>query len=332
PSAEPAASSAPPALAARDVQPADAGEPGIAPAPAANRRPEGQAAEAHADSTAALPASADAQRPSAEPAASSAPSASADAQRPPDEAAASPLLSQRFDPRALVLAYLLLSTSMLAGDSWLSVGVSALVAAAIVIPLRETVKPWRGAIRAYAGLLIVMSVVAGIGVSPLVFDADKTLETARKLLELLFIMLLGMPFLALITPLRLQRAIEQTFGWLGRFGVPVTPVALTVTMMFRFIPMLTEEWGRFALIAQARGKAAGKPGRLPVRMLASAVVPYLRSMIRMAEQMAAALEARGIGHPEARPTRGFKLIFGRADIAILSASLLASIILYAISL
>lgn len=236
--------------------------------------------------------------------------------------------SQQLDPRALVIAYLLLSSAMLAGSSWQHTIASAAAAFAILVPLRAALRPWRFAIRAYVVMLLIMSLVAGTAFFPLAFHADQAIATASKLFKLMLVMLLGMPFLALITPLRLQRAIEQTFGFLSRMGLRIMPVALTVTVMFRFIPLLADEWSRFALIAAARGKAAGRPGRLPMRMLLPSAVPYLRSILRLAEQLAEAMEARGIGHPEAHPTRGFKLAFKRTDWAVAIGALVVSAILF----
>ncbi|QAY65675.1 ATP-binding cassette domain-containing protein [Paenibacillus protaetiae] len=236
-------------------------------------------------------------------------------------------IAERFDPRTLVASLLLFSTALLTGNGWLTTAAGAAAVLAALVPLRAAVKPWLGVIRAYVLLVLIMGLIAGIHFMPLSFDMDRALSSVHQMVKLLLVMMLGMPFMSLMTPFRLQRAIEQTFGRLAWYGFPVTPIALTVTLMFRFIPLLSREWGRFTLIAHARGKHGGKPGSMPLKQIAPAFIPYLRSILRMAEQLADALEARGIGHPNARPTQGFKLAFTRQDGYLFAASAIASIIL-----
>ncbi|MFX3637090.1 MAG: energy-coupling factor transporter transmembrane protein EcfT [Candidatus Pristimantibacillus sp.] len=242
-------------------------------------------------------------------------------------APASPLAS-RFDPRALIIAYLLIASAILLQSSWGGIAAAAVIIAAALYPMRSQIRPWIKVIRAYIILIAVVTFIAGLHIQPLSFDYEQALQTAVRFSGLLLAMLLGLPLFALVTPLRVQRALEQTFGWLSRFHVPVASFALTVTLIFRFIPLLAEEWGRFAKIAHARGKAVTPAGSLPISMLPAAVIPYIRSLLRMAEQMADALEARGIGNPNVKPTRGFRLRFSRIDGLLMALSILASALLY----
>jgi energy-coupling factor transport system ATP-binding protein len=128
-----------------------------------------------------------------------------------------------------------------------------------------------------------------------------------------------MPLLGLVTPFRLQRALDQTFGWLTRFGVPVAAFTILISLIFRFIPLLMEEWGRFRRVAKARGKVASKG--LPLSQMKVMLMPYMRSILRLAENMADALEARGFGVQRKRPVYGFRLRPGRSDLWLLLAAL-----------
>uniref|UniRef100_UPI001C3FE33F energy-coupling factor transporter transmembrane component T n=1 Tax=Paenibacillus glycanilyticus TaxID=126569 RepID=UPI001C3FE33F len=239
-------------------------------------------------------------------------------------------LAARFDPRALIAAYLLLATTILLQHSWAGLAVAAALSLAVLIPLRAQIRPWMNAIRAYVIMTAVIAIISGVQFSPYSFDWEAALQTIQRFSGLLLVMILGLPLMGLVTPLRVQRSLEQTFGWLSRFNVPVMSIALTVTLIFRFIPLLAGEWERYVKIAHARGKVTTAAGSLPFRMLLPAMVPYIRSLLRMAEQMADALEARGIGHPLAKPTQGLRLKFSREDIVIVITAAAAAIILFLI--
>jgi energy-coupling factor transport system ATP-binding protein len=63
-------------------------------------------------------------------------------------------------------------------------------------------------------------------------------------------------------------------------------------------------------------------------MLHAILIPYVRSMLRMAEQMADALEARGFGYAKRKPVYGFRLRVGRSDVMLLCIAVLTSLILF----
>ncbi|MUT66439.1 ATP-binding cassette domain-containing protein [Paenibacillus sp. NEAU-GSW1] len=234
----------------------------------------------------------------------------------------------RFDPRAIIISYLLLATAILVQGSWIGIAAAAVVTMAVLLPLRAQTRPWSGVIRGYSIMIAVISLVSGFEWNPLGFNQANALTTLQRFSVLMFAMMLGLPMLGLVTPLRVQRAFEQTFGWLGRMKVPVRSFALIVTLIFRFIPLLSAEWQRFAAIAHARGKASSPAGKLPASMLLSALVPYIRSLLRIADQLADALEARGIGHPLNKPTRGLTLRFRAEDTLLVLGAGAASALLY----
>lgn len=228
---------------------------------------------------------------------------------------------QTFDPRAVVIAYLLLSAVLLMQNSLLQLAASSLVVAIVVAPFWPLIRHWVPVIRGYAVLTVILIAIGGLSLQPLMLEWDRMETAAIRLVQLLLIMVLGMPILGLMTPLRLQRALDQTFGWLSKLGVPVQAMTLLVTLIFRFIPLLMREWGRFAKLARARGKETKAAGGLPARKLFPMLIPYLRAMLRLAEEMAAALEARGYGRAGQAPVYGFKLKPGLADAWLLGAAI-----------
>lgn len=238
-----------------------------------------------------------------------------------------PLRSDRLDPRALVLVYLILAASILAQKTALELSLAAIVTMVLLMPLRALIWPWIRVIRAYLIMILIFCVMGGAGFDPLSFNWEKVWPIAIKFGKLLLIMLLGMPMLKLMTPYRLQRSIEQTLGWLDRLRVPIHSFALIVTLIFRFIPLLIGEWERFAKLAHARGKAVTPLRTVPFNMLLPVLLPYMRSILRLAEQMADALEARGFGYALRKPAYGFRLRFGWPDVCLLSIAAGSSLLL-----
>lgn len=249
----------------------------------------------------------------------------------PSLAATELLRPDRFDPRALIVVYLLLAASVFAQRTLLELSLAAIVTMLLLAPFRTLIWPWVRVIRAYAVLIAILCFIGGVSFNPLSFDWAKALPIVLRLGKLLLIMLLGMPMLKLMTPFRLQRSIEQSFGWLSRINVPIHSFALLVTLIFRFIPLLTGEWERFAKLAHARGKAVTALRTVPFSMLQSVMIPYVRSILRLAEQMADALEARGFGYTKRKPTYGFRLRFGRSDAILFIAAAFSSVLLILIA-
>ncbi|MHA7963116.1 ATP-binding cassette domain-containing protein [Paenibacillus sp. CAU 1782] len=223
-----------------------------------------------------------------------------------------------FDPRVLMAAYLMITACMLTQGTWPGIAASGIVTLALAGPCWPLFKHWLPVIRGVAILSALLVAIAGLRFGPLTFDWSGAEATAIRLSQLFLMMVLGMPMLGLVTPFRLQRALDQTFGWLMKFGVPVSSFTMLVSLIFRFIPLLMEEWGRFRRVSKARGKVASKG--LPLSQLKVMLIPYMRSILRLAENMADALEARGFGIQREKPVYGFRLRPGRSDILLLLAA------------
>ncbi|MEK3882225.1 ATP-binding cassette domain-containing protein [Paenibacillus sp. PL2-23] len=239
-----------------------------------------------------------------------------------------PMIAERFDPRAIVLAYFMLSAFVLMLGSIEELAMGAIIVAVATSPFWHIAKKWWRVLRGFAIMSLILLLIGGLTWSPLAFDWVESEPTAVKLGQLMVILWIGMPMLELMTPLRLQRAIQQTFGWTARLGVPIHSAGLLIMLIFRFIPLLTREWERFAKLAHARGKATTRIGTVPIRMLRVIFAPFLRSLLRLAEGMADALEARGYGSIPAKPVYGFRVRFGRSDIWLLTGAAMTSAMLW----
>lgn len=235
------------------------------------------------------------------------------------------------DPRALIGGFALVSAAMMAQQSWTGVLISLLAAVLIILPHRKLIAPYAALVRGYAILTLILAGIAGLRLAPLEFEAEPALTAAFALARLLSIMLLGLPLLALIPPFRMQRAADQLLAPLARLGVPVVRITLAISLLFRFLPMLTMEWQRYARIAAARGKLPARPGKVPPRMMASIAIPFLLSLLRIGDAVADALEARGFGHGAKAKTLAFRLRFSRHDWMLLLAACGLSFLLFVLS-
>jgi energy-coupling factor transport system ATP-binding protein len=255
----------------------------------------------------------------AEPAQAPEPPASAG----PGKPAAVPLerrLAER-DPRALWAAYLLMASGVLAMDGPADTAIGLAAAAALVLPVRRLLRPYRGAIVGYLALAAVLAAFAGVRFAPgFAWDPGPALDTAWLMLRLLAVMLLGMPLLALVTPYRLQQAVERPLAFVRLPGRTVRAVGLAVSLLFRFIPLMAAEWGRFARIGVARGKHPVPPGRVPVRALPAVLVPFLHAMLQTADRVAVTLTLRGFGSGGRPAVRALPIRFTRRDAALVAGA------------
>lgn len=96
------------------------------------------------------------------------------------------------------------------------------------------------------------------------------------------------------SPAQLAHGLEAMLGPLGRLGLPVRDLAMVLTIALRFVPTLFHEVDKITKAQQARG-AEIRSGR-PWRRLQSwgpVFVPIFVCAFRRAEELAAAMEARG---------------------------------------
>jgi energy-coupling factor transport system ATP-binding protein len=224
------------------------------------------------------------------------------------------------DPRALWAAYLLAAAGVLATDGPADTAAALAASAALVLPVRRLLRPYRGVIVWYLAFTAALALVSGATASSAVaWHPDAARDTALAMLRLLAVMLLGMPLPALIPPYRLRQAVERLLSAVRLPARTVRSTGLAVSLLFRFIPLMAAEWGRFARIAVARGKHPAPPGRVPLRALPAALVPFLLAMLQAADRVAVSLTLRGFGggQPAARvlPIR-----FTRLDAAFVAGA------------
>lgn len=234
-----------------------------------------------------------------------------------------------FDPRAAWLTYVMVSTAMLQLRSWAWIGAAALLVAAAIhfgrIPLRR----WRVVIRAIATFTVALALFAGLGRHGASFwSLEASLASLRSLIGPLLVMLLGFGLPIAVTPLRLRRSLEQAAARFGRIPHGLTKALLTITLLLRFVPVLLSEWERFGRISAARGKRPAFSWRGGLRAVQETAIPFMLSLFRLGEQVADALESRGVGtrkHPTVLATETWR---SRDSFLVAAGFALCSLLLF----
>ncbi|MCY9589458.1 cobalt transport protein [Paenibacillus chitinolyticus] len=242
-----------------------------------------------------------------------------------------------FDPRTFWIGYVLLSAGILLQHSLIGLAVSAALTAAAVllsqVPFRAVWKPLR-AFLIFTGLSAViagLTLGAGQGGSPVGFDPHAALSAVRALSNLMLVLVLGVLFPLTVGYLRMKQGVEQGLAFLGKLKFPVEAIALTASLMFRFIPLIGGQWNRFGRIAKARGQGRSGKSGLGLAEFRIMALPFMFSLIRMADEFSTALEIRGYSRTGGRRTRSLTLRMKARDYAAMGVFLLVFLCLAALA-
>ncbi len=119
----------------------------------------------------------------------------------------------------------------------------------------------------------------------------------------------------------LAHGAERLMRPFQRLGLPAGELAMVFTLTLRFVPTLAEELEKLFKAQAARGADLGR-GSNPVqriRQLLPVLVPLFITTLRHAEELTAAMEARGYAGGQGR-SHLTHLHFGRADAVTLAVA------------
>jgi energy-coupling factor transporter ATP-binding protein EcfA2/energy-coupling factor transporter transmembrane protein EcfT len=125
------------------------------------------------------------------------------------------------------------------------------------------------------------------------FDVYALLTTIQRMLPFLAVALVGFVFSLSTSTTEMKQGLEKALSIFERFRIPTTMIALTASLVLRFIPMIIEETERFSLIAAARGKRVARKGQIRVRDIHVFTIPLLISLFQMVEDLIIAMEIKG---------------------------------------
>ena len=201
-----------------------------------------------------------------------------------------------FDPRAVWISYLLLSSCMFLQQKWSGIGLITILTVLILLIGRIRLHRWRGPIITlsfFTGMIAVFAGFSAAGDNSL-WNTDAFLISLRSLLKPWLAMLIGFGIPLAITPLRLRRSLEQLLSAGGRVPMRAMRIILTITLLLRFVPVLIAEWERFTRVAIARGKVTRMSFGGTVSKLRDIAIPFMLSLFRLGDNVAGALESRGV--------------------------------------
>ncbi len=127
----------------------------------------------------------------------------------------------------------------------------------------------------------------------------KSLKTAIYVSTLLFTLIYSTTIFLLTTaPEEMTAALEKLMQPLKRFNVPVTEIALTLTLALRFIPLVLEEIQNLVRSMSTRGINWNKLGmKNTLKVWLTVGEKLLENLLMRAEQIAIAMQLRGFTTP-----------------------------------
>lgn len=194
----------------------------------------------------------------------------------------------------------------------------------VVITIKLSNVPISFVIRSIKALLplIIMSMFFNLlftpGVSIISFKiiniTKEGIELTIKMSLRLIFLVAGSSVLTLTTtPSKLTDGIEKSLNFLKIFKIPISEIALMMSIALRFIPILIEEVGKIIDAQTARGADFETGGIIKkAKAYVPLLVPLFISAFRRADELALAMEARCYTNSEIR-TKYNPLKYKRID-------------------
>ena len=177
------------------------------------------------------------------------------------------------------------------------------------------------------GLLMNMLVPASsadVALGPIGLSVAGFVRGLWVVARMLTVIAASLVFCASTTSTEIAEGLASLLSPLGRLGLPVGDVSMTISLVLRFVPMAAEELGRIHEAQLARGTRLAEGGVLVrLRRSASMLVPLVVALFRRADELAGAMRERGWGSAE-RTRLSRKLAM--PDIMVCVACLAACII------
>ncbi|MBW4525174.1 MAG: CbiQ family ECF transporter T component [Phormidium tanganyikae FI6-MK23] len=143
----------------------------------------------------------------------------------------------------------------------------------------------------------------------------RSLDLAIRVSTLLFTLIYSTNLFLLTTaPEEVTAGLEDLMLPLRRFNLPVTEIALTLTLSLRFIPLVLEEFQNLIRSIRTRAINWKKLGfRRTIQVALSIAERLLQNLLLRAEQIASAMKVRGFTSPNQHRVQWHQLILKRFD-------------------
>lgn len=222
------------------------------------------------------------------------------------------------DPRTKILLILTITSVIIGGgnDGLLVIVKPILTAVPLALFLAE--KRWKSAVTytliyaaAYLGELLLVPLTQGF-------------------LNFIVVACCGifsrfMPGIAMSSYLVNSTTVSEFMAAMERLHLP-QKLTIPLSVMFRFFPTVTEEYGAIGDAMRMRGIRFG--GGKPMKMLEYRMVPLMVSCVKIGDELSAAALTRGLGAPGKR-TNICKIGFAAPDvIAMIVCAVSIAVLLY----
>lgn len=144
---------------------------------------------------------------------------------------------------------------------------------------------------------------------------NRSLSLAIRFSTLLFTLLYSTTLYLLTTsPEEITAGLEDLMSPLRRFGVPVTEIALTLTLSLRFIPLVLEEFQNLVRSVRTRAIDWKKLGiKRSIQIWLTVAERMVKNLLLRAEQIASAMMVRGFTTPNQHKVDWHQLKLSRWD-------------------
>ena len=232
----------------------------------------------------------------------------------------------KMDPRAKILAMLIVLISVFFPSGWIGYGILFAAASLMILLSKLSVgfiwKAMRPMLIMLVFLLIINALVIKTGtvlftVWGFSLYSDAILQTLYIAVRLLLMIMITTCLTATTKPLDMTLGIEDLLKPFQKIHVPAHEIAMLISIALRFIPDLIDETQRIIKAQESRGVDL-QEGKLKEKIMAilSLIVPLFVSAFQRAEDLANAMEARGYMPGEER-TRYKVLKMARRDVWLL---------------
>lgn len=209
----------------------------------------------------------------------------------------------KLDPRAKIMAMLLLLITIFFPAGWIGYGVIFVSVSVVIILSKLSVsfiwKAMKPMLFMLFFLLVINALVLKTGtvlftIGSWSLYSDAVFQTLYIAVRLLLMIMITTCLTATTKPLEMTLGIEDLLSPFQKSGLPSHEIAMLISIALRFIPDLIDETARIIKAQESRGVDM-KEGKLMERVMAilSLIVPLFVSAFQRAEDLANAMEARG---------------------------------------
>mgnify|MGYP000068386318 CR=1 FL=1 len=208
----------------------------------------------------------------------------------------------KMDARVKLLLSILYIVTIMFVNSYFGYVLTAFVVLSVIFMARvpllaaiKTVKPIIFIVLLTALLNLFMNKEGKVLCSWWIFTiTDVSLDVAIKMSLRLFLLVLGSTLLTMTTsPMDLTDGIERMLKPLKAIKVPVSDIAIVMSIALRFIPTLLEETDKIIMAQKARGSSIDEGGLIKrCKALIPILIPLFVSAFRKSDELALALDSR----------------------------------------